>query len=83
MEQSQRDQYVELSKFDRLITNLAISMLATIINTIIVTVVLWNVISRGKLIAWCSVNICYTLSRYIIIYYYKGVSTRRTFRHGK
>jgi diguanylate cyclase (GGDEF)-like protein len=71
MEQSQRDQYVELSKFDRLITNLSISMLATIINTIIVTAVLWNVISRGKLIAWCSVNVCYTLSRYIIIYYYK------------
>ncbi len=71
MEHSERDQYVELSKFDRLITNLAISMLGTIINSIIVGVALWNIISRGTLIAWCTVNICYALSRYIIIYYYK------------
>ncbi len=71
MEHSQRDQYVELSKFDRLISNLAASMSATIINSIIIAVALWNVIPRGKVAAWCSVNVFYALSRYAIIYYYK------------
>lgn len=70
-ESSDRDQYVELSKFERLISNLAVSMPATIINAIIVAVALWNVIPREKVIAWCSVNICYAFCRYIIIYYYK------------
>ena len=70
-ENSDRDEYVELNKFDRLISNLAISMLATIVNTIIATLALWNVILREKLITWCFINICYAFSRYSIIYYYK------------
>lgn len=71
MENLERDHYVELNKFDRLISNLAISMPSTIVNSIIITAALWDIISRGKLIAWCSVNIGYALSRYSIIYYYK------------
>jgi len=71
MEQSQRDQYVELRRFDMLISNLAISMMATIINSIIATAALWNVIQRSKLVVWCSVNVGYALSRYIIFFFYK------------
>nr|MDA8403083.1 GGDEF domain-containing protein [Desulfobacteraceae bacterium] len=71
MEHSERDQYVELNKFDRLISNLSLSMSATIINSIILSMVLWPVISGEKLIVWCSANIGYALSRYSIIYYYK------------
>lgn len=70
-ELSNRDQYVELSKFEKLIGSLAISMSATIINSMVITVVLWSVIRHEKLIAWCSINICYALSRYVIIYYYR------------
>jgi diguanylate cyclase (GGDEF)-like protein len=70
-ERSDRDQYVELNKFDKLIRTLALSMSATIINSLIITVVLWNVIRHEKLMAWCSINIFYALSRYAIIYYYK------------
>jgi len=68
---SERDQYVELSKFDKLIGALAVSMSAAIINSLIITAVLWNVIRHEKLMAWCSVNICYAFSRYAIVYYYK------------
>lgn len=71
MEHSERDQFVELSKFDTLITNLALSMVATMVNCVIIVAVLWNVISHGKLITWGVVNIGYALSRYSIIYYYK------------
>jgi diguanylate cyclase (GGDEF)-like protein len=71
MEHSERDQYVELSKFDTLIKSLTVTMSGTVINSIIIGVVLWNVTPRGKLTAWCSVNIFYAISRYIIIYYYK------------
>lgn len=70
-ELSDRDQYVELSKFDKLIGILSLSMSATIVNALIITFVLWNIIGHEKLIAWCSVNILYALSRYAIIYYYK------------
>jgi diguanylate cyclase (GGDEF)-like protein len=76
IEHPDRELYVELNKFDRLISNLAISMSATIVNSVILGAVLWNVIARGKVIAWCSVNIVYALSRYVIIYYY-----RRRFNH--
>lgn len=68
---SEREQFVELSKFDRLITNLSISMSATFVNTIIVTAALWNVIPRTKTLAWAAANILYAMSRYSIIYYYK------------
>jgi diguanylate cyclase (GGDEF)-like protein len=71
MEKTDRDQYVELSKFNTLITSLAISMMATILNTIIITAVFWNISPRRILTAWCSANIIYALSRYSIIYYYK------------
>jgi len=70
-ENAERDLFVELSKFNTLITNLALSMVATMVNCIIIVVVLWNVISREKVIAWGTVNIGYALSRYSIIYYYK------------
>ncbi len=70
-EDTDRDQYVELNRFDKLIASLAISMSATIINCIIIGVVLWNVISRRIVLIWCSANIAYALSRYIIIYYYR------------
>ncbi|MRR14451.1 GGDEF domain-containing protein, partial [archaeon] len=71
MELSERDQYVELSKFDRLISNLSVGMSATILNSLIIGVVLWNIIPGPGLIVWCSVNIFYALSRYTIIYYYR------------
>jgi diguanylate cyclase (GGDEF)-like protein len=70
-ERSDRDQYVELSKFEKLISNLAVSMSATIINSLIITIVLWNVIRHEILMAWCSLNICYAISRYAIIYFYR------------
>jgi diguanylate cyclase (GGDEF)-like protein len=76
MEHLSRDEYVELRKFNKLISNLAVSMVATIINTIIVTATFWNIASHGKLAAWCSCNVGYALSRYMIIYYYKKSFSR-------
>ena len=71
MEDSKRDQYIELNKFDRLIATLHVSMSATIVNSIIIAVVIWKVIPHGRITIWCCVNILYALSRYIMIYYYR------------
>lgn len=66
-----RDEYVELRRFNILISNLAVSMVATIINAIIVTATFWDIVPHGKLVAWCSCNVGFALNRYMIIYYYK------------
>jgi len=71
MEQTDRHQYVEFNKFDKLISTLHISMSATIANSIIVAAVLWKIIPHGKLTAWCLANVIYALCRYILIYYYR------------
>jgi len=71
MEHSDRDQYIELNKFDKLISTLNTSMSSTIINSIIIAVALWKVIPHEKLVLWCSINILYALCRYSIIFYYR------------
>jgi diguanylate cyclase (GGDEF)-like protein len=71
MENVSRDEYVELRRFDILISNLSVSMMATIINAVIVTVTFWSIAPRKTLVEWCACNIGFALSRYMIIYYYK------------
>ncbi|HHO76308.1 MAG TPA: GGDEF domain-containing protein [Deltaproteobacteria bacterium] len=83
MEHLDRNQYVEFNKFDKLIKTLHVSMSATIVNSIIIAVVLWKVIPHGRLTVWCSVNICYALLRYVIIYYYKRHFSKTNFQAWK
>lgn len=71
IEHPDRELYVELNKFDRLISNLAASMSATIVNSMVIAAVLWNVIDRQRVATWCAVNVLYALSRYAIIFFYR------------
>lgn len=66
-----RNRYVEISKVDILMSNLATSMPSTFVNSIILVVVLWKIIPHERLLTWCLVNIIFVLLRYVVIFFYK------------
>ncbi len=66
-----RETYVEIERTKILVKNLFSSMPSSIINSIILVVVLWNVIPRDRLILWCLINILFVLVRYLLIGFYR------------
>ncbi len=67
---SDRKVYVEIERTRILVGNLARSMPSTILNSMIIVIVMWNVISRTPLIIWCLLNIGFTLARYLMLRFY-------------
>ncbi len=63
--------YVEIEQTKILVKNLFTSMPSTLINSIILVIVLWNVVPRVSLVIWCSINITFVLARYIMIGFYR------------
>ncbi|MCD6297693.1 MAG: PAS domain S-box protein, partial [Deltaproteobacteria bacterium] len=54
-----------------LYANAPAGMIANLVNSAILTFILWNVISHTVLIKWFSCNFLVTLFRYILVYRYK------------
>jgi diguanylate cyclase (GGDEF)-like protein len=74
---SDREIYVEIERTKILVKNLSTSMPATLVNSIILVIVLWDIIPRSNLMIWCLANISFVLVRYVVIGFY-----RRGFRKG-
>ncbi len=68
---SDRETYVEIERTKILVKNLFASMPSSLINSIILVVVLWNVIPRDLLVIWCLINILFVLVRYVVIGFYR------------
>jgi diguanylate cyclase (GGDEF)-like protein len=68
---SERETYVEIERTKILVKNLFVSMPSSIINSIILVAVLWNVIPRDRLVIWCLINIFFVLVRYVVIGFYQ------------
>jgi len=66
-----RSNYVEIERTKILVKNIFTSMPSTLVNSIILVIVLWNVVPRGSLVIWCSINIGFVLIRYIMIRFYR------------
>ena len=66
-----REAYVETQRTKILVKNLFSSMPTSIINSIILVAVLWDVISRDRLVLWCLINILFVLVRYLLIGFYR------------
>jgi diguanylate cyclase (GGDEF)-like protein len=66
-----RETYVEIERTRILVKNLFSSMPSTLINSIILVVVLWNVIPQDRLVLWCLINILFVLVRYLLIGFYR------------
>ncbi len=56
--------------------NVSVSMIATIVNSAILTFILWNVVSHTVLIIWLLSNFLITFIRYISLYKYKRSSSK-------
>ncbi|MCP3942850.1 MAG: diguanylate cyclase [Desulfobacteraceae bacterium] len=69
--ESGRKTYVEVERTNILVKNLSTSMPSSLVNSIILVIVLWNVIPRSYLGIWCLTNIFFVLVRYIMIGYYR------------
>lgn len=67
---SDRKVHVEIERTRILVGNLARSMPSTVLNSIIIVIVMWNVVPRPQLIFWCLLNIGFTLARYLMLRFY-------------
>ncbi|MBU0973149.1 MAG: hypothetical protein KKC20_21070 [Proteobacteria bacterium] len=65
--ESDREIFVEIQRTQILVKNLFTSMPATPVNAIILVIILWEVIPRNSLVAWCLINIAFVLVRYVVI----------------
>ncbi len=70
-EESDRETYVEIERTKILVKNLFTSMPSTLINSIILVIVLWNVIPKSHIVIWCLANIFFVLVRYFMIGFYR------------
>ncbi|SLM28389.1 membrane hypothetical protein [Desulfamplus magnetovallimortis] len=70
-ESDKRAAYIEDKKITLLVTNLASSMIGTIINCLIIGAVLWDIIPEKNIIIWVMVNIIFVLIRYTGLWMYK------------
>ncbi|MBF0302358.1 MAG: GGDEF domain-containing protein [Desulfamplus sp.] len=76
-ESAQRKRYIENKKLDLLVTSLASNMPGTVVNSIIISVVLWQIIPIERILPWLSVNILFVLIRYAGLWiYHKGFITK-------
>lgn len=66
-----REIYVEIERIKILVKNLSTSMPATLVNSIILVIVLWDIIPRSNLLIWCLTNISFVLVRYGVIGFYR------------
>ncbi|MCG8616855.1 MAG: hypothetical protein MI802_11610, partial [Desulfobacterales bacterium] len=66
-----RATFIEIERTNILVKNLFTSMSSTLVNSIILVIVLWNVIPRQQLIAWCLINIAFVLVRHVMIRFYR------------
>jgi len=66
-----RETYVEIERTKILVKNLFTSMPSSLINSIILVIVLWDVIPRDRLVIWCLINISFVLVRYVVIGFYR------------
>lgn len=66
-----REIFVEVERTKILVKNLFTSMPATLVNSIILVVVLWNIIPKPHLVIWCLANISFVLVRYVVIRFYQ------------
>lgn len=76
---SDRTVYMEIERTRILVGNLARSMPSTIINSVIIVMVLWNVIPRQNLVFWCLLNIGFVLMRYLMLHVYRKGFKRNNF----
>jgi hypothetical protein len=56
--------------------NAPTSMVATLVNSLILTFILWEVISHTVLISWLACNFLLTLPRYMLVYRYNRASIK-------
>jgi len=70
-ESEQRNTYIENKKISLLVANLSSNMPGTVINSLIISVLLWNVIPTRKILVWASVNILFVLIRYVGFWVYR------------
>ena len=66
-----REIYVEIERTKILVKNLFTSMPSTLINSIILVIVLWDIIPKPHLVIWCLTNISFVLVRYVVIGFYR------------
>lgn len=66
-----------------LYSNSEFSMLASIINSIILTVILWNQFNKNHLLIWFSAVLLISLGRYYLIYKYKKSMASRYYKADK
>ncbi|MCP4119273.1 MAG: diguanylate cyclase [Desulfobacteraceae bacterium] len=76
---SDRTVYMEIERTRILAGNLARSMPSTVINSMIIVMVLWNVVPKTQLIFWCLLNIGFTLVRYQMLHFYRKGFKRNNF----
>ncbi len=69
IELSDREKYVADNKVDLLLTSLSTSMPATVLNVTMLLVVLWNVVTKEKLLTWFFLNVSFVVIRYYLLYY--------------
>jgi diguanylate cyclase (GGDEF)-like protein len=50
-------------------------MPATVVNSLILISVLWQVIPHNRLIIWCSVNVGFVFLRYVLLYFFKNTES--------
>ena len=68
---SDRETYVEIERTKILVNNLFTSMPSTLVNSVILVIVLWDVIPRTNIVIWCLINISFVLVRYVVIGFYR------------
>ncbi|MBF0467338.1 MAG: GGDEF domain-containing protein [Desulfamplus sp.] len=73
-ESEQRKYYIENKKLTLLVNNLASNMPGTVINSLIISAVLWKIIPSSKVFVWACANIVFVIIRYTgLVLYRRGV----------
>lgn len=70
---NERNSKIYSDQVRQLYLHAPISMVGTLVNSLILACVLWNVISHEVIALWLGVNLLMTLSRYMMIYKYRRV----------
>lgn len=70
-ESEERNAYIENKKISLLVANLSFNMPGTVINSLIISLLLWNVIPTRKILVWASVNILFVIIRYLGFWVYR------------
>jgi PAS domain S-box-containing protein len=68
---SDETQRLDTEQIKLLYANVPASMAATLVNSLILTFILWTNVSHTLLISWLACNFLITLFRYVLVYKYK------------